>query len=404
MKRAGHNVISERYFPSKLPSEGERLESFIPSDYSMNDSTNVKRAYVEAKERLNSLLLSCDIYSIGNEADFIIDSQIEHIWAEHNAQCAHIDHQITRINSAIQTRREEIQRKLKLLQETVKVLSSDIEPLKDLEPQFRIRLGHRSVSIGLLVTILAMIIDGFVNYSFLSEVLIQNAALLTITVFCMSICSDGCMWGLAVYLNHRKEDFTEKPVFWMVCAGFLGAFLLSVIASFMIRYGSMDTTFGSIGANGEVIPKAYYTLADYGITLFTSFVTTATGFLSFGFSLDKNIFRISIRERKEAELKRCLKEINSLQNELALLDNAPDPAVRDAERRKAAVRQIEALRVGLKVCCRELLAEHFQNADFTQAMSSNGEQLLAMASPAFTRKESIKSIAAAGMPSLGSLS
>ena len=374
-KVIGDSIVTDHYVPSRLPSEGDGLENYVATDYPMNDPVNIAKAYTQANERLNSVLNSCDIYSDGSECDYIIDSQIAHVYEEHEAVISNAENQITRILSARSMRKKAIERKLEMLQDRVKTLVAAIEPLKELESQFCIHLGHKAVSIGVLVTLAAMVVDGLVNYSFLSEFLLQNWVLLIITVVCMSICSDGCMWGLATYLNHKEENFTNKPVFWMVCAGLLSAFLLSVVASVMIRYGSMDATFGNIGADGEIIPKESYTMAEYGTTLISAFVTTATGILSFGFSIDKNSFRISIRERKEAELECCLSEIDSLMNELALIENAPDPRVRDAARRAAAERQIQALRIGLKVSCRKFLAEHFQNPDFTEAMAKSGEAL-----------------------------
>lgn len=402
-KAIGGSIVTDRYVPSRLPSEGEGLETFVTTEYPMNDPENVKRAYALAGERLNGVLTSCDTYSDGSDCDYIIDSQINHIRAEHDAVVANTENQIVRIISALNMRSAAIRRKLEILQDKAKALIAEIEPLKDLESQFRIHLGHRAVSVGVPVTLMAMAIDGFVNYGFLSQILLQNATLLAITVVCMSLCSDGCMWGLATYLNHQKEEFTAKPVFWMVCAGLLSAFLLSVAASFMIRYGSMDITFGTIGADGEIIAKDSYTLAEYGITLISAFVTTATGILSFGFSLDKNIFRISIRERKEAELERCLAEINKLRNELALLENAPDPRVRDAAKRAAAEKQIEVLQKGLKVYCRALLAEHLHNADFTEVMAKSGETLLKN-SAAVTDEEVITDYVVSDTPRIETLS
>ena len=231
-------------------------------------------------------------------------------------------------------------------------------------------------SIGGPVTIAAMLVDALVNYSFLSGILLTNGALLIITVLCMSVASDGCMWGLAEMLNRKDEKFTTKPLFWTIC-GFLGGlFLLSVVASVMIRFGSMDVTYGTINADGEFVGKASYSLAEYGITLISAFVTTATGVLSFAFSLDKNAFKISIRDRKKGELAACVTELAPLENELALLENAPDVREWDDEKRAAAEHQIEALRVGLKLHCRKLLTEQVNDADFTEEMAESGKAVL----------------------------
>ena len=121
-------------------------------------------------------------------------------------------------------------------------------------------------------------------------------------------------------------------------------------------------------------------MADYGTTLITAFVTTATGLLSFGFSIDKNAFRISVRERKKKELADCLKKLEPLQNELCLLENAPDLREFDEAKRKAAKANIEAVRTGLKLYCRKLMLEKVKKADFTDRMAVSGEALLDKAS------------------------
>ena len=158
--------------------------------------------------------------------------------------------------------------------------------------------------------------------------------------------------------------------------GFLAAFILSVVASFMMRYGSMDTTYGAINAAGEFVGKDVYSLAEYGTTLITAFVTTATGLLSFAFSLDKNAYRISVRERKKKELADYQKKLEPLQKELCLIENAPDPRELDEAKRAAAKANIEALRTGLKLYTRKLMLEKVKNADFTDRMAASGEALM----------------------------
>ena len=157
-------------------------------------------------------------------------------------------------------------------------------------------------------------------------------------------------------------------------------FFLSVVASIMVRWGSMDVTYGTINAAGEFVGKASYSLAEYGVTLVTAFLTTATGILSFAFSLDKNAFLVSIRERKKKELANCVAELAPLINELALIENAPDPQERDNRKRTAAERQIEALHVGLKLHCRKLMTVRINDPDFTEKMAASGENLTANAS------------------------
>ena len=377
-KKASGNyqVLQDNYAPANLPTEGMGLENYVTSGYPMNDPAVIAGYYANAEAHLKGVLETCDHHSAGTECDHYIDAQVEHAYALHEAEVANHENQLTRILSAQEMRKTALQRRIEPLEEKADILKADIEPLEGLEPQFPIHIGRKVLSIGGPVTIAAMLVDALVNYSFLSGILLTNGALLIITVLCMSVASDGCMWGLAEMLNRKDEKFTTKPLFWTIC-GFLGGlFLLSVVASVMIRFGSMDVTYGTINADGEFVGKASYSLAEYGITLISAFVTTATGVLSFAFSLDKNAFKISIRDRKKGELAGCVAELAPLENELALLENAPDVREWDDEKRAAAEHQIEALRVGLKLHCRKLLTEQVNDADFTEEMAESGKAVL----------------------------
>ena len=104
-------------------------------------------------------------------------------------------------------RKATLERKISPLKEKIAKLQKEIEPLESLRSQFQFHIGRFAVSIGLPITIVAMIVDAAVNYSFLQTVLLSNATLLMITVICMSVMSDGSMWALGTFLSHRGENF-----------------------------------------------------------------------------------------------------------------------------------------------------------------------------------------------------
>ncbi len=381
-KKAGHyNVPFDNYVPASLPTFGQSLENFVTADYPMNKPDIVEACYHDAETYLDGVIATCDHHSAGIECDHYIDAEMEHAYAVHDAAVANNENQITRIRSAREMRKATIKRKIITLEEKAEGLKSEIKPLEGLRSQFQVQVGRLSISIGLPATVLAMIVDAAVNYSFLQTVLLSNAALLMITVICMSVMSDGSMWALGTFLSRRSEKFTSKPLFWTICVGLASMFLLSVVASVMVRWGSMDATYGTINAAGEFVGKDSYSLAEYGVTLITAFVTTATGILSFAFSLDENAFHVSIRERKKKELAQCLNGLDTLLNELALLERAPDPQEWDERKRAAAERQIEASRTGLKLHCRKQMTILVNDPDFTERMTASGEALTADASP-----------------------
>lgn len=379
-KGSQYNVLTDKYVPAPLPTYGYRLENFVTSEYSMNKPDVIEETYHDAEAKFDGVIATCDRHSSGSECDPNVDVELKHIIAAYEAEIADHENQITRIRSAREMRKAALERTIAPLKKESETLKAEIEPLEGLRSQFRIHVGRHAISIGLPITVIAMIVDAIVNYSYLQTVLLSNAYLLMITVICMSVMSDGSMWALGTFLSHKGEKFTSKPLYYTICVSLLTMFLLSVVASVMIRWGSMDATYGTINAAGEFVGKDSYSLAEYGVTLITAFVTTATGILSFAFSLDENAFLVSLRERKKKELAQYTAELDPLLNELALLEKSPDPQERDDRKRAAAEHQIEATRPGLKLHCRKLMAARVNDPNFTEKMSASGEKLVADAS------------------------
>lgn len=371
-----YSVLNDKYVPTPLPRYGMGLENFVTSEYPMNKKEVVKERYEGVEKSLEDVITTCDKHSSGTECDNIIDAQHQHQIAEHEVAVANIANQIERIEAARKMRKDSLNLKINPLKDKIAKLESEIEPLENLRSQFQISIGHRSVSAGLLVTLIAMIVDACLNYSFLQNVLLSNAALLMLTVIGMSVMSDGSMMALGVFLSRRKEKFVSKPLFMTTCISLVAMFLLSIAASVMIRWGSMPETYGTINAAGEFVGKTTYSLADYGVTLITAFITTSTGLLSFAFSLDENAHLVSIREHKKKELAKCRAELDPLLNELHFLENAPDLQEWDDRKRAAAEHQIEATRLGLKLHCRKLMTVQIKDPDFTERMAKSGEDLI----------------------------
>lgn len=375
-KSGDYSVLTDNYVPASLPTCGLGLENFVTADYPMNKSEIIEAVYHDAEAYLGEVISTCDHHSAGSECDHYIDAETEHCIAVHEAAITNNENQIIRIRSVRGMRKATLEHKISPLKEKVTKLQKEIDPLENLHPQFQLHIGRFTISIGLLITIMAMIVDAAVNYNFLQTILLSNGTLLMITVISMSFMSDGSMWALGIFLSRRYEKFTSRPLFWTICAGLASMFILSVVASVMIRWGSMDATYGTINAAGEFVGKESYSLAEYGVTLITAFITTATGLLSFAFSLDENAFPVSIREHKKTELRKCLTELELLLNELALLENAPDPQEWDERKRAAAEHQIEANRLGLKLWCRKQMTVRVNDPDFTERMAESGETLL----------------------------
>lgn len=370
-KPSQYQELQDNFRPAVLPTAGLSLESFATSDYSLNKPEVIHLHYSAVEANTNPVLETTDKHSTGKEGYPFLRKQLDHLKSVHEAEVANHRNQISRIRASREMRIEELENKASILQAAIARLTSEISPLLGLRSQFRLRIGSCTVSIGALVTVAAMVVDALVNYNFLQSFLFSNFLLLWITVACMSVMSDGAMWALGTYLSRRKENFTSKPLFLAICSSLALMFLLSVVASVMIRFGSMDSAYGTINAAGEFVGKSSYSLAEYGVSLVTAFVTTATGILSFCFSLDENAVLVAVREEKQQELERTRDELTAILNELALTKRAEDPAVRDETRRLAAEGQFKALFRGLEYHYSMLAIKKVGDPDFTEKVCAS---------------------------------
>lgn len=376
----GHcSVVTEDYQPSQLPYFGQALNTFITSSYSMTKTETLQDYYNNCTTALEPILATCDQHSKGCECDQYSDGQYEHLLAQHEMEVASHENQAERILAARKTRAKILEKEQVDLEKKIHECEEAIKPLQGLRAQFQLCVGSHHISLGLIITLISLVVDSCVNYSFLQTVLLSNAFLLFITVVCMSIMSDVTMMVLGAFISHKEENFTSKPLYYIICGGLLSMFLLSVIVSIMIRFGSMDVTYGTINAAGEFVGKDSYSLAEYAVTLITGFITTATGMLSFAFSLDKNAHLVDIRSKLEEELGYYKKRYSLNFAELSDLETAVDPRVLDTANRKAAERNIEALRVNLKLHSRKLLTLQQKDPTFTEEMAVSGAELISSA-------------------------
>ena len=122
--------------------------------------------------------------------------------------------------------------------------------------------------------------------------------------------------------------------------------------------------------------KSTFTVAEYALAMISSLATAVTGVLSFFFSYDKEYYLEKECIKLRAEQKRDEKLCNQLEIELTSLEMAVDPMICDRERRRAAEANLEALRVGLMIHCRKLLALHQQDASYADAMTVSAKKLL----------------------------
>ena len=369
-KKKGNDahILSDRYLPARLPQYGQHQEGIIPAGYSLNDPAFLQRCYANSEEALSDVLSTLDSYSSGGECDGMIETQIEHLRELHETEGVHVSNQLDRIEASRATRKAALNRQIEPLREKADQLESEIRPLAGLQRRF-FHIGP--LSAGTIVTILALIADFFVNYSFLQSVIRDSAVFLVITTVTLCLMSDASMWALGLFHSGQGSDRPKRPA---LCIAFLALFLLSIVTTILIRFGSMANTFGTISADGGWLPKeGGYTLAEWGATLGTAFVTAATGILSFAFSYSPNDDRVRSREKLEHSLRKCRSKLEPLLCEMSMLEGAPDLRAEDARNRAAALRHLETLELGLKQHARKILAIRMNDPTFTEKMAAPPE-------------------------------
>lgn len=371
------NVLTNKTVPAYLPVHGEALDTFVTPYYSYQDPEVIGKCYKDAVVSLDKLATMADHHFTGSELDHHVDAQLEHCYAIHNTEVSDHKYQCKRIIYARQTRAETLKKEISSLEKEETRLVEEIEPLKHLRRQSILRIGKRNLHLAPLVTLLAILVDAATAFSAVQTVLFGNMYALIITVLGFTLMSDGAAYKLADYINKRDDEgFTSKRIFFIVCGSLLILWIISGIGSFMLQFGSMMDVFGSINADGTFQPKETYSMAEYAITLFKSCVPVATGALCFAVALDRNSQSVDEREAKEKKLGVIRTALSEKRAELSDLNGAPDPMERDSLNRLAAEKNLESLRIGLKVRLRSLLAEKVNEPEFTQAMAENGAALV----------------------------
>ena len=279
------------------------------------------------------------------------------------------------ILKARKVRIQELKERIPKLKDTIDKRQSKIEALSDKRAKYAIRIGSFMLQLGLPITTLAFAADCFVNTGFVQSILYANIKMLTILVICLGLMSDGTMYALGTLVS-KKDDSTSKGLYRIFFGVFVSLFLVSVLGSIAIRVGSMPLQYGSFNAQGEFVSKDTFTVAEYALAIISSLATAVTGALSFFFSYDKEYYLEKECIKLRAEQKQDEKLCNQLVTELTSLEMAVDPMICDRERRKAAEANLEALRVGLMIHCRKLLALHQQDASYADAMTVSAKKLL----------------------------
>ncbi|MDO4324661.1 MAG: Yip1 family protein [bacterium] len=369
----------EEYTPAFLPQNVEDghtdLSTFIVGDYSLLKDTFLAERYAECERKFSPLVQMSDHYTVGEMADAYVDAEWEFVKNKHREEVAMHELSGKNIVKARMVRIQELKERIPKLHEKVAKRQLRIDALADKHAKYAIRMGKRMIQLGLPITAMAIVLDFFTNTEFVQSILYSNVNMLRILVVCLCLISDASMHALGNLIS-KKSDSMSTCMYRTFFAIFMFLFLVSVLGSIAIRVGSMPLTYGTFDAKGNFVGKQTFTVAEYALAIVSSLATAVTGVLSFFFSVDKDYCLekecIRLKAEQEQDEKLCVQ----LEAELASLEQAADPMICDRERRKAAEANLEALRKGLKIHMRKLLALHQQDAAYADAMTESAQKLL----------------------------
>ena len=373
--------LSQDYFHAILPDDVEPghadRSGYIIMGYSILDPQYLVSVFQRVKNAVLPLLKTTDLHSPGNTAAPHIDTIMPYIRAKHQSETEMHLLSGQKINSARQTRISELERQIPENDREMQALSQEIEPIRHIRARHAITLRGKRIALGWPATALFCVFDTLVNLSFVQSICIGHILLLFATLIGLALMSDGSMALLGTMMSQGEQENSKKSVR-IFKAVLIGAFVLSVIGTVVMKIGSMSSVYGEIVA-GELVAKESYNLAEWGLTILTSFVTGVTGVFSLILSIDPEAAIEKHRRELEAKLESEKLRTNFMRNELSRLKLTPDPLQRDAQCRVAADNVLNALPEALKLYTCRLQAEQQNDADYTDAMTEYAEELLARA-------------------------
>lgn len=369
----------EEYVPAYLPKNVEDghtdLSTFIVGDYSLLKEEFLAGIYGKMKEHYEAIVNISDEFTPGDTGDTLVNTQLQFALHKHEEEVAMHELSGKNIVKAREVRKQELKERIPKLKEKIVKRQQRIDDLSDKHAKHAICIGKMMIQLGLPITALAFVADFFVNTEFVQSILYSNVNMLRILVVCLCLMSDGTMYALGSMVS-KKADTKATVMYRAFFATFIFLFSVSVLGSIAIRVGSMSMIYGTFDAKGNWISKETFTIAEYALAIISSLATAVTGALSFFFSVDKEYYLekecIKLKTEQEKDEKLCIQ----LESELTSLEQAVDPMICDRERRKAAVANLEALRLGLMIFMRKLLALHQQDASYLDSMSESAKNLL----------------------------
>lgn len=383
-KKKAENYESQNkeiYTPRPLPKFAERghidLSSFITQEYSLLDPTYLQQKFQDCRDFLNSLIRTSDPYTLGSTLDGFVDSQVSFEKNLFHKECIYHEISAANINKARNVRKTELSDRVNTLKQEVSQTREELRELGSPKGKHVLRIGRFMLQLGLPVTIAALAADFYVNKYFVQSILFSKPDLLNILVICMCMLSDISLYAVSTSLSKASSNNSNEKRIQKILVGiFTGFFILSIITSIGLRIGTMNLSFGSYDADGNFIGKTTFTIAEWSLTILSSFCTALTGAVSFWASFDPEYWKEKMVNELTEKLKAKETVYLELRSELLALTEATNPLEADLERRKAAEENLKALSIGLKAHVRKLMAIQQEDASFTAAMGHSTAELI----------------------------
>ena len=177
-KTGSEAVLNETIVPAYLPVYGLGLDTFVPGTYHLLDESFPDELSKEIEGELSPVIEITDEHSPASVCDSDIDGKMLYIEAEFEKECVRRTSQCDRIVASRKNRHDGLERDREQAENEIDELEKAIAPLKGLYAQHEIKLGRCVIPVGSIVTFIAMLIDGMVNYSYLESILLESIFLL----------------------------------------------------------------------------------------------------------------------------------------------------------------------------------------------------------------------------------
>jgi hypothetical protein len=363
------NTLNSQREAAHLPCQpGQHLHTFYPQDYGTRPGMEEK-LYREVDQALQPVLAATDQETDGDVCKAFLDGQVQLKHAALDVEQSAHQSAIAEIQNAQHARRQTLVR--------------TIEARKCRRQQLEAQLSRLSTTparyawsgIPLLITLAFVGIDLMTQYTFLRSIYTESRTMLWLMAVLFAAFSDVPMYGAAKLLSTPEEN-VPKGLRTIGIGLFVVIFLGDSACSILIRIGSMAETF-AVETTRSTVYQDSYSLAQWGATILSAIAPFTTGVICFLLTIDRNEAAAHTRKKLEKELSTVLLETELYQQELDLLEQAPDLEAYDQRDCALAHQYLEALHPTVELHVMKQLTARMNDPKYTDKMQEAESRVLA---------------------------